>query len=574
MILKGLIFLIKNFFKTTAIILSLVLLISAGLSSQTKITANAATIKNVSTQVEFLGNPFNKSTFAENVWDMQVYNGRIYLGHGDYNANAGPIPVIYFNPTENKFVTQFTVQEEEIQQYKVLNGQLLIPGTDAREDSTLGNFYTLDTSNDQWVKHRTIPNADHVFDMAYFDGQLYAATGTNKACWGEVLVSKDFGNTWQTKLPLLSTSSLFTGNWATTLFELNGKVYASGKMIFPSASIAPSMAKYTNLLAMTQTSSSIQPYTVSFAPLSKMTYNYFIQRPMTVNNNLVFFNYRSTASHWMPDSMYIATSLTQSRRVIFPENTAVPSDIVVRDGMTYVLAFNKNTSGTYTNIVYQSADLLTWTEVFSFDTDTFARSFEELNGDFYFGLGCDYGSTIASTGNILRVAKNAYADQSDVVPVSLPVDTPTLASDPSIIPQNVVTLILDNTDSSFISNSTWIPDTSVSGYYGTNSIYDGSLTGDQNKWAMWIPPITEPGEYDIYLRWTADKNRPISVPLEIKYNGGIDTTKSINQQTNNATWVLIGRYYLTADSSNYIKILCSSPGYTVADAVKFEKINQ
>lgn len=361
----------------------------------------------VTSQALLLGNPFNKSTFAKNVWDMQVYHDRIYLGHGDFNTDAGPIPVIYFDACHNEFVTHFTVDEEEIHHYKVLNDKLYIPGTDARDDWSFGNYYTLE-DNDLWLKHRTIPNAAHVFDMSYYNGRLYAATGTTKPGWGEVFVSDDFGQTWQSKVPKLSSSSLFTGDWATTFFELNEQLYASGKMIYPPPSIAPSMARYTNLLAVSPSSSYVQSYTKSFAPLSNMYNTYYIQRPTTFKNLLVFFNYKSTASHWMPDSMYVAADLTHSQKITFPQTTAIPSDLLERNGLVYVLAYDKNSSGNFTNIIYESQDLFTWSEVFRFNTETFARSFEELYGDFYFGLGCDYGSSSQATGNILKVCKFSY----------------------------------------------------------------------------------------------------------------------------------------------------------------------
>jgi hypothetical protein len=49
-----------------------------------------------------LGNPFSKDAYARNVWDMQVYEESIYLGHGNSSnygpsANAGPVDVIKYN---------------------------------------------------------------------------------------------------------------------------------------------------------------------------------------------------------------------------------------------------------------------------------------------------------------------------------------------------------------------------------------------------------------------------------------------------------------------------------------------
>ncbi|HWQ72230.1 MAG TPA: hypothetical protein VN370_07905 [Desulfitobacteriaceae bacterium] len=361
----------------------------------------------VTSQVILLGNPFTKDTFAKNVWDMQVFNDRIYLAHGDFNTNAGPIPIIYFDPDMNIFTTQFTAEDEEINNLKVINGKLYIPGIDAKENWNYGNFYVIQ-ENSSYIKYRTIPNANHVFDIAYFNGQLYAAAGTTKTGWGEVLTSNDMGQTWSTQMPQANNIWTFSGDWATTLFELNNKLYAAGKMYSPSIYTAGQLAKYMNLIAMDGTKSIVQPYTNSFTQGGSSTFYYYLSRPTKFDNYLVFLCNTTAAAHGLSDSMYAATSLTKSRKVVFPESAAKPSDLLVRDKTIYVLANVKNSTTSYTNIVYQSTDLQTWTEIFHFDTDTFARSFEELNGDFYFGLGCDTGYLPPSTGNILKVPEAAY----------------------------------------------------------------------------------------------------------------------------------------------------------------------
>lgn len=563
----------RNRFRITAVVLSLVFAFSIGFPFQTNETANAAVIKDVSAKVELLGNPFTKSVIAKNVWDMQTYNGRVYLGHGDFNTNAGPIPVVYYDPSAGKFITQYTVNEEEINQYKVLNGKLYIPGTDAREDWSYGNFYTLE-DNDQWAANRTIPNANHVYDLAYYNGRLYAATGTTKPGWGEVLASDDMGKTWTSQM---CQNMMFPGSWATTLFELNSTLYASGKMYFyPDAAIKGTVANYTNMLAITGTSSYAQRYSTSLASGISTSYVYYIVRPMTFNNSLVYLSQKLESSHYLPNSMYVATGLTQSRKVTLPETAALPSDLLVRDNTLYTLAYVKNAAGGYTNIVYQSSDLQTWSELFRFQTDTFARSFEELNGDFYFGLGCDTLYKPTSTGNILRVAKGAYQDGPAVTtPESTSNQLLPIADNPvteaTLNTQPVLPIIIDNTDSNFISNSTWSQSSSQVGYYGSNYLHDNTSGIDQNKWAMWCPTITVSGQYNVYMRWTASTNRPSDVPLEIKHADGTDNTKTINQQINNGTWVLIGTYTLAAGSDNYVKLYCSSSGYTIADTVKFEK---
>ncbi|NBJ16139.1 MAG: hypothetical protein FNP40_11375 [Dehalobacter sp. 4CP] len=565
----------KSITRIAAGIFSFTLIVNTCFAVHTdKMVSAATTVKDVTSQVELLGNPFNKATFAKNVWDMQVYNNRIYLAHGDFNTNAGPIPVIYYEPSAQKFITQYTVDEEEIAQYKVMDGKLYIPGTDSRGDWNNGNFYTLE-DNDQWLKNATIPNALHVFDMALYNGQLYAACGTSKTGWGEVLVSNDMGKTWTSRVPLGFT---FYGSWATSLFELNQTLYASGKMMYMKpTSITTSYTKYVSMLGITDSSSARQIYSTNFANGLTSSYVYYMKKPTTFQNKLVYLNNRITTSHWLPDSMYIAKSINESTKVIFPETSAVPADLLIRGNSLYVLTNVKNSAGNYTSVVYQTTDLQTWNEVFRFNTDTFARSFEEMNGDFYFGLGCDSATVAASTGNILKVASSAYQD-IPLIPVinnpSMSELTPSTAELIQTIPSSTTApIIVDNTDSSFISNSTWTITTQSVGYYGSNILNDGTAGADQGKWAMWVPTIIESGNYQLYMRWTADSTRPAAAPLEIRYNGGVDTSKTVNQQENNGTWVLIGTYALSAGSDQYIKILCSSPGYTAADAIKLEKVN-
>src|SRR5262249_53456392 len=65
--------------------------------------ASPSLVNEVSPQ--FLGNPFtDQPLLSKNVWDMQAFGGRIYLGNGDYGLNTGPIPIRYFDPSLQQFL--------------------------------------------------------------------------------------------------------------------------------------------------------------------------------------------------------------------------------------------------------------------------------------------------------------------------------------------------------------------------------------------------------------------------------------------------------------------------------------
>ncbi len=93
----------------------------------------------MSKQVEFLGNPYRKIyksdayVYARNIWDMQVFAGRVFLGAGNSSnkgpaPNAGRVPVYSFNPYNDTFQKEYTVAEEQVDRFRVINEKLYIPG--------------------------------------------------------------------------------------------------------------------------------------------------------------------------------------------------------------------------------------------------------------------------------------------------------------------------------------------------------------------------------------------------------------------------------------------------------------
>lgn len=356
----------------------------------------------VTDRVVCLGQPFQGGAFARNVWDMQVFDGRVYIGSGNYlnngpSANAGPVPVICYNPQTGQFVKEFSVDEEQIDIFKIIDGRLVIPGTDARESWEYGNYYVLD--NGRWQKKRTIPGAVHVFDLASYQGRLYAAIERNN---NQFVASSDGGRTWTPQVPSPGCFNCL-GAQRRTLFEFNGRLYGTGALSPGSTS-----TEANNVLVVDASGSTVHKMP-NLLPGRRSGFQ-MILRPCTVGGSLLYlgvFN-NTDGSQWMPDGLYAASDIERPWRVALPDGGALPADILVRGNTAYVLAFYGSARNGYTNIVYRSEDLKKWTEMFRFHADTFARSFEELNGDFYFGLGCRAYPLSDSSGSILRVGRGAY----------------------------------------------------------------------------------------------------------------------------------------------------------------------
>jgi hypothetical protein len=84
-----------------------------------------------------------------------------------------------------------------------------------------------------------------------------------------------------------------------------------------------------------------------------------------------------------------------------PENS-VPTDILLKDNRVLILTHRKLEVG-FENIVIQSSDARSWKETLRFSSSSFARSFEFLNAQFYFGLGCYFTEqSCDANGEVLR----------------------------------------------------------------------------------------------------------------------------------------------------------------------------
>jgi hypothetical protein len=131
-------------------------------------------------------------------------------------------------------------------------------------------------------------------------------------------------------------------------------------------------------------------------------------------------------------------------------------------------------------------------------------------------------------------------------------------------------IIIDNGGAGFSTVGTWGASSFNTGFYGADYLQDGTAGADTGKYATWTPTIPAAGDYLVYMRWPAAANRASAAPIEIGHSAGVDSSKTVNQQTNGGTWVLIGQYNFNAGTGNYVKISAAAAGYTIADAVRFE----
>lgn len=139
---------------------------------------------------------------AKRINELFMFRDRLYIGTGDATVNTGPTELLYYDFSKLEFGREFTVDEEAIQSFSVIDSMLSIPGVDATESWEFGNIYL--KLEDGWRKRRTIPKGVHVFDLVSGPDGWYAGAGTvfelyqgAEHAFGCIYRSTDRGDSWQ-----------------------------------------------------------------------------------------------------------------------------------------------------------------------------------------------------------------------------------------------------------------------------------------------------------------------------------------------------------------------------------------
>lgn len=120
--------------------------------------------------------------------ELEVFDGKVWAGYGDYGANTGPIAIAPYDPGAGTFSLRLEADTEAVYNFREISGKLVAPSTDPRHsaDFALG---------DPWSQHGPL-NATHVFDSATLTGTdlwMVGSQGNDAVAWR----SLDGGTTWQ-----------------------------------------------------------------------------------------------------------------------------------------------------------------------------------------------------------------------------------------------------------------------------------------------------------------------------------------------------------------------------------------
>ena len=133
-------------------------------------------------------------------------------------------------------------------------------------------------------------------------------------------------------------------------------------------------------------------------------------------------------------------------------------------------------------------------------------------------------------------------------------------------------VVVDAADSSGVAiTGAWNISTYYSGYYGKNYLADASTGARSGRKVRFTPTLPLSTAYDVYVRWTAAKDRADNVPVDIVHAAGTKTL-TVNQRVAHGTWVFLGTYGFNAGTAGSVTVRNDGAnGHVIVDAVKFEK---
>ena len=327
-------------------------------------------------------------------WDMTIHDGRLYVGCGDYDKNTGPTPVLSAPVSDpDNWRVDAWLPDEQIGRFVDYGGVLTIPGFDPQEQPQYGTYYEL--VDDEWLTVATLPHGLHNFDLAWFEGQLFASIGAPGGS-SPVVVTDDGVN--YRDLPMYKNGKLVETEEGSVvrsmnLYVLNGTIYAD--FWYQSASLSRSafeMYRYNpeedilEFVADMKEATHGGLYSAAGLPLW--------EKEALGNKMFLTTGY-----------LYYTSDMEHYTQLTLP-NDAIAYDMVAFDGRMYILAAHKLSSGYQINVysvTADSPDRLRTEASFQYNQMPTAMTMDEDN--FFIGTGYWYDNGASNNGTILQVPR-------------------------------------------------------------------------------------------------------------------------------------------------------------------------
>jgi hypothetical protein len=175
------------------------------------------------------------------------------------------------------------------------------------------------------------------------------------------------------------------------------------------------------------------------------------------------------------------------------------------------------------------------------------------------GVATGYASALCMKYNVLPKAiyTNHISELKQLIGIQSPFKLPETA------------LIMDNSDVKGVNVvGNWVSSNFNKTYYGTDYLHDNN-TDKGMKRVEFSPPLTQTGNYDVYIRFPSGPSRSSTTNVIIQ-NNSVNETVIVDQKEVDGKWVSVGTYNFTPEFKTKLIITnANSNGHVIVDAVAF-----
>ena len=377
------------------------LLLFALLFSTTVSADTAPDLENLEVPFQSYLKEYTNETRGTNVWNLEYYNGNLYVGWGDYGDNLGAklggMPLLRYNDLTNTWHLATILDDEEIARFFQYDNKLYITGTDPIK--RVGSIYVGDEKG-AWSILSTYDGGIHVFDMLVQDDVMYVAYGQGG---GKAIIRYTTDQKTFTDIEFRFDGEPVVprGGFARcyNLFELEGDVYAT-------LALYSADEKYNGIYKLDKTNMVLNFVGKGIEGIATSGANTF---DCEFNGNFVYAKKTLNYTKNPGDENWTTAEAVKG----------IVTCVKIIDGSLYVTAYEA-ADNKYKNTIYKTDDLKTFQTLYSFEDEAFVRSFCYGNGNFYIGTSSVSANGVAKAGKVFSLSAEKN-EKTDIV-VKLDID--------------------------------------------------------------------------------------------------------------------------------------------------------
>ena len=331
-------------------------------------------------------------------WDLCVFDGKLFIGCGDYDKNTGPCDIWQYDLTTQEWSVSGRVDDEAIVNFEIIDNRLIATGTDPKATWENGSFYTY--TPDGWQTDRSVPFGIHMFDIARCDGKTFYAIGNQNNTQSPVQMTLDGVNYTNVPFYIDDVALLENPDYGFSrcynLFESDNGLFA-----FCWLSDNQNQPKIMGIFKFDGN---------GFHFISKLTdlkaENLGGNRQLPLNKSITYNNkfYFSTGY------LYSTESFESLEKINIP-NGAYVEDMTVDGDKLYILTSSKD-NDEFLNTIWEYNETEGLKEIYSFNYKQSAISLEKHNDIYFVGIGkmTDSNTEVTSenspallNGNIIKI---------------------------------------------------------------------------------------------------------------------------------------------------------------------------